>query len=62
MESELKIRHNLLNEENAELKSRLNVQRKQVEKLQAENKKLVEKYKEFKMVRMFFDSTVCMYV
>ena len=46
----LKIRHNLLNEENAELQSRLDVQCKQVKQLQAENKKVVEKYKELKMI------------
>ena len=58
---DLKIRYNLLNEEKAELQSQLNVQCK----LRAENKKVVEKYKELKMVcrvRMFFDSTVCTYV
>ena len=53
----MKIKYNLLNEENDELQSRLDVLYKQA----AENKKVVEKYKELKMVCRicFFDGIMC---
>ena len=46
----MKRRCSILNEENVELQSQLNVVYKHVEKIHADNKKMVEKYKELKTV------------